>query len=151
MLRFDFIVMIIGYLVYVAVFWLADGFADFFNFLNWTIFFKLSLILIPSYIWTLWNMKAKLIPMDYCTVYIPFFFWIIFTGIVGGKSATNFLVVELPVVAILSGLYLLKVPIMSLFKIKNHLLMSISLWVVVCFLIVVVHYSIPSLPTPLLK
>ena len=88
-----------------------------------------------------------MIPLDYHTLYIPFVFWIILIALTGGKSGTTFYVVELPIVVMSLGLYLLKFPLMSFFMMKNPVPVSFVLWVVICLLIIGTgtHYLFPSI------
>ena len=122
------------------------GFDDFFEILHWfEIFLRVSLIIVPIYIIVLWQVRDRIISLDYHTLYIPFIFWIILVALIGGKSGTNFYLVELPIVVMSLGLYLLKFPFITVFKIQNHLPVSIVLWVAICLLILATHYFLPVL------
>lgn len=135
--RYFFIILGILYVLYASAFILGRWFMA----SGKGILLHILFFLFPCYIFTLWKVRNKLVPLDYCTVYIPLLFWIIFINAVGGKSEGQFLV-ELAIVGILSGIYLLKIPVVEYFKIKKHWKISFILWFIIFILIVFFHYII---------
>jgi hypothetical protein len=145
--RYIFILLGIFYILYLLFFQLARGLDGFFKISHWwEIFLHVSLIIVPIYIIVLWQARDRMTPLDYHTLYIPFVFWIILVALTGGKSGTTFYIVELPIVVMSLGLYLLKFPLLSFFKMKNSIPISVVLWVVICLLIIGTHYLFPVFP-----
>jgi hypothetical protein len=114
--------------------------------LDWKIFLKLFVIVFIVYIYIYNKYKRKFALIDYYALFIPFFFWLVLTSVFGGKSGTNFLIVEFPIVGILSGLYYIKFPIISRYQIKKPVYISVVLLIAICILISVMYFLLPSLP-----
>ncbi|MFH2138354.1 MAG: hypothetical protein ABII88_07570 [Candidatus Omnitrophota bacterium] len=141
--KYFFIVLGMLYVLYFLIFVSLGGFNKFFSLWNWGIFLKIFLLLFPLYIAVIIKAKDKLTALDKKTVYVPVFYWLLFNFLVGYKGAANFLV-ELSIVGILSGAYLIKIPLSKHFK--NQYMLTSILWIVICVLITATHFIMPYLP-----
>lgn len=140
--RSNCIILTIFYIIYTIFYGSGLKLQSFFI-LDWNIFIKVSMLIFPIYLLLLWKNAQTLSPSDFRGLYIPFLFWILIVLVFGGRSWRNFLVVDLPIVGLLTGLYLIKIPLTEKFKIKKSV--SIILLLIICSLITIIHFMLPSL------
>lgn len=127
------------YIIYFVYFLIAVGFEEFFYLLDWRIFPKLFLFILPIYSYLFYKLKGSLKKYDYFFMLSPILFWIILISIVGGKSSMNALIVEPPIIGIMSGIYLFKF-------VNNTFKMSIIIYLLILTMITVIHFVLPYIP-----
>lgn len=136
------------YIIYCVYFLIAVGFENFFYLLDWSIFSKLFLFIFPIYSYLFYKLKGSLKKYDYFFIFSPILFWIILISIVGGKSSMNALIVEPPIIGILSGIYLFKfVNKKNTLGFVNHSFKaSIIIYLLILTTITVIHFVLPYIP-----
>ena len=109
----------ITYFLYVWIFQSAQGFEDFFIInQRWQIISRISLVVFPVYIVVFWLLSKKLTVLDYRLLYLTFLFWFLLTSVIGGKSGVNCFLIDIPIILLSFGIYLIKIPLTSLLKIR---------------------------------
>ncbi len=103
-----FVSLVLCYVVQVWIFRESTGFGHFLS-VDWRVFQRLSLVAIPAYVYVFWRRREELFWSDYAAPYLALGAWLLGFWVCGAeKGLMNALVVEPNVVAILSGLYLLR-------------------------------------------
>jgi len=137
----------ITYFLYVWIFQSAQGFEDFFIInQRWQIISRISLVVFPVYIVVFWLLSKKLTVLDYRLLYLTFLFWFLLTSVIGGKSGVNCFLIDIPIILLSFGIYLIKIPLTSLLKINNVSRFSVFSWGCIFLLILLLHIAIPAIP-----
>ena len=136
------------YVFYCIYFYLAVGLNDIFVINGWRIFSKLFLFVLPVYIFLLYKLEKRLNNYDYFFMFSPMLFWFILICIAGGKSGMNTLIVDLPIVGIISGMYLCKYLVQdnTSTNIINSFKLGIIIYILILILISIIHFLIPYIP-----
>ncbi len=133
------------YILYCFYFFLAVGINEFFSIFNWMIFAKLGLFIFPIYIYMFYRFEDSARKHDHYLIFFPAVVWFILVCLMGGKSAMNVFIVELPIVGILSGIYFFKFLIVRKNK-PNSLRWGALISFVIIAIIISLHYMLPALP-----
>ncbi len=129
------------YILYVWFFCLGVGFGRFFE-IDWLIFSKLLLFLFPVYIWLIYKSESFYFS-DLFLILSPVFLWLLISIFISGKSGSNFYLIEPEFVLALSGIYLLKNPLIKLFGFIPEICVKFGLVSVLWILVVLVFKFVP--------
>jgi hypothetical protein len=77
---------------------------------------------------------------------LTFLFWFLLTSVIGGKSGVNCFLIDIPIILLSFGIYLIKIPLTSLLKINNVSRFSVFSWGCIFLLILLLHIAIPAIP-----
>ena len=138
---------IISFLIYLGnvKFFEKPIFYDFFSFSNMFIFLKVYLIIYPIYLLIFFCNKKHIKWYDYFLFYYPIFFWFFLSLFLSGKTLAN-LVIDIPIMWLLSGLYLFKFPIVKKQRYDHSLLTTFMIIAVFSVLITILYIVIPPIP-----
>jgi len=139
------IFLCIFYCLLVFYFYLSAGVKCFFYFKGIYIFQKILFLLFPIYIFIFWRMREEIVLFDFIAVFIPIIFWFILNLIMGGKSGTNFFIVEPSIVIAISTLYSLRFYLSKIFNKFNANSIGILLLILICILVLILYITIPPL------
>jgi hypothetical protein len=134
------------YALYVWSFYVTDGFSAFRDFSRWRLLQKVVLVALPIGITYLWAKRRLLIPLDYHLVYAPFAVWGLAFYLAGRDKGLSNAFVELQIVALLSGLYLLRFSLEAMLPETNSTRIAVGLFLMVLLASFFVPFLIPVLP-----
>ena len=112
--------------------------------IGWDIISRIPVVVFPIYILFYWLLSKRLTVLDYRLLYLTFLFWFLVTSIIG-ESGYNYFLIDIPIILLSFGVYLIKIPLTSLLKINNVSRFSVLFWVGIFILIMNLHVVIPPL------
>ncbi|HTB63141.1 MAG TPA: hypothetical protein VK737_06095 [Opitutales bacterium] len=135
------------YIVYATGFWLGGGFNSNFWQVDWLVFSKLCLIVIPSYVIIAESLKRHLFSYDLAFLLFPFLIWFLLAVLCfSHKSLFNAFFVEPEIIMLLSGIYFLIVPLHRATPKVSRRTIGILLTIVISFSACGVAMLVPFIP-----
>lgn len=139
-------ILCVLYLLYLTIYIYGGGINSLFDVFNWTIFPKLLLIVGPMYIYYLWRNKENMITLDYYLLFLPIAVWMLSFFIFNqNKGASNAIILEPSIVCLMTGAYLLRIPIARMGLSISNNMVAICLASIIASLAIIVSMSIPPI------